>query len=427
MSPGRRNVVLLSIDALRADHLSCYGYCRQTTPTLDAFASEHTQFTSATSVSSHTREALPGLLSGRYPDRCIDDDYRRATETVASMLAETGYATGGFHSNPYVSRGYGFDDGFDEFFDDLALGQHRLLALAQRAFDRLRNRHYAPAADINDRSLAWLDTVDEPFFLWNHYMDPHGPYAPPSEYAREYHGAPVSTKRAQNLYQRAAVKAPESITPAERQEMLDCYNGEIRYTDAQIGAFLDTMDDRGLLDESLVIITADHGDAFGEHGYYGHPRQLDPELLDVPLLVSSPEMPSTTIECPTSTLDVVPTILDAVVGGTDRFPGASLVEIADDPGQFGDRRVFAQARGDQDETHLRRFRVRSQEGACTVTREIESGDVVSGPTGLDALAAPLLEHSAVRLENADVAADAASTPEPDGDVERRLEALGYKE
>ncbi|ELY63486.1 sulfatase [Natrinema versiforme JCM 10478] len=108
------NVILLSADALRADHLSCYGYHRDTSPVLDELANESIRFTQAYSASSHTREAVPALLTGEYPDVAIDSNYRLATDTIASQLSEEGFATSSFHSNPFVSRVYGFDSGFDD-------------------------------------------------------------------------------------------------------------------------------------------------------------------------------------------------------------------------------------------------------------------------------------------------------------------------
>src|SRR6056297_2275707 len=168
MSVEPDNVILLSGDALRADHLSCYGYHRETSPVLDEFAEESIRFENAYSASSHTREAVPALLTGEYPDVAVDSKYHLASETIASTLSEEGFATAGFHSNPFVSRAYGFDQGFDIFDDDLHLGQHKLLALAQRAYDKLRNRHYARAEEINHRALKWIDSLEDgPFFLWN--------------------------------------------------------------------------------------------------------------------------------------------------------------------------------------------------------------------------------------------------------------------
>ena len=320
-----QRVILLSADALRADHLSSYGYHRNTSPVLDELAAESIQFLNAYSGSSHTREAVPALLTGKYPDVAIGSDYRLATETIASVLSKEGFATGGFHSNPFVSRAYGFDRDFDIFDDDLHLGQHKFIALAQRALDKLRNRHYARANEINQRSLSWIDSLDadEPFFLWNHYMDTHGPYEPPGDYATLYRNDTISKRSAQSLYQRA-IKQPESITDDERELLIDLYDGEIRYNDTHVGEFLNGLRERGLLNESLLIFTADHGDAFGEHGYYEHPRYLHDEITHVPLLIRPPGGKDEIIETPVSTLDIMSTIR-YLVGSESEF---SLLRFA---------------------------------------------------------------------------------------------------
>ncbi|GAA0546161.1 sulfatase [Halorubrum ejinorense] len=426
MRKDRPNVVLLTADALRADHLGCYGYHRDTSPVLDAFADESLQYTNAYSASSHTREAVPALLTGEYPDVAIGSDYRLATDTVASTLSEAGYATAGFHSNPFVSRAYGFDQGFDTFDDDLHLGQHRLIALAQRAVDKLRNRHYARADEINERSLEWLDaqTVDEPFFLWNHYMDTHGPYEPPGEYATRYADRELSGREAQSLYQRA-IDDPESITESERELLIDLYDAEIRYNDEQIGAFLDALRERLLLEETIVIVSADHGDAFGEHGYYEHPRYLHDEITHVPLFVRLPDGTSETVETPASTLNIVATI-EGIVGDELEF---SLLDPPDE-----DRQVFSQARGEDDHSHLRRYALRTREETCFCERDTETGAIEHTASTDPSLRSALEAHveERVRIENGTGGAgneDGGDADEDDAvgeEIEQRLDALGYK-
>ncbi|RDZ48216.1 arylsulfatase [Haloferax sp. Atlit-19N] len=412
------NIILLSADALRADHLSCHGYHRETSPVLDDLASDSLHFTNAYSASSHTREAVPALLTGEYPDTAIDAKYRLATDTVAKTLSEEGFATAGFHSNPFVSRAYGFDQGFDEFDDDLHFGKHKVIALAQRALDKLRNRHYARAEEINERSLEWLDSLDgdEPFFLWNHYMDTHGPYEPPGEYATLYTDETVSGRNAQSLYQRA-IKDPDSITDDERQLLIDLYDAEIRYNDKRIGEFLDALRERGLLENSLLVFTADHGDAFGEHDYYEHPRYLHDEITHVPLIVRQPNGESGVVETPASTLDVVSTI-ESAFGGESEF---SLV----DPVTDTDRRVFSQARGENEDSHLRRYAVRTAEDVCFCERDRESGEIEFTDSSNLELQSELREHvkARVAVENGESEGD---DEDVDEEIERRLEALGYK-
>jgi arylsulfatase A-like enzyme len=426
MGASISNIILLTIDALRADHVSSHGYDRETTPNLDAFATKGVQFSNTYSVSTHTREAIPGLLTGRYPNECVNQSYTLAADTVATYLQDTEYTTGAFHSNPYVSRAYGFDRDFDHFDDDLYLGQHKLLALAQRALDKIRNRHYARAETITNRMLKWIDSIDSRFFLWGHLMDPHGPYCPPDEYQTQFNDDYVGMKRAQKMYKRAAVSDPQSITDDERQEMVDLYDEEIRYADAQLGAFLDELEARGLLEETLVIITADHGDAFGEHGYYGHPRQLDDELLRVPLVVHHPDVSEAEVAVPASGVDIVPTVLEAVGVDAGTLPGESLVEVAADSGAYEDRVVFSQARGDSryDEDHVRRFRADSLEEWARLERDVESGEVLSTEPEESSLLKELTAHSEASLAGASVSSESG---EASKDVERRLEALGYKE
>ena len=420
MSEDPRHIILLSADALRADHLSSYGYHRETSPVLDDLAEESIRFENAYSASSHTREAVPALLTGEYPDVAVDDGYRLAAEPVAETLSAAGFATAGFHSNPFVSRAYGFDEGFDHFDDDLHLGQHKLVALAQRALDKLRNRHYARADEINERSLEWLDGLadDEPFFLWNHYMDTHGPYEPPGEYATLYADREVSGRTAQKLYQRA-ISDPASITDDERELLIDLYDAEIRYNDAGIGEFLAALRERELLEESLVIVTADHGDAFGEHGYYEHPRYLHDEITKVPLFVRPPGGRDAVVETPASTLDVAATI-EQVIGVEATGDGVSLVKEFPD-----DRTVFCQARGEDEHDQLRRYASRSAAGACFCERDRESGTIEFGECAGSASRAELEAHvdERVRVENGESVEDEG---EVDEEIERRLDALGYK-
>jgi len=421
MTASPRNIILLSADALRADHLSCYGYHRETSPVLDEFAEESIRFTNAYSASSHTREAVPALLTGEYPDVAINDSYRLATETIASHLSEAGFATGGFHSNPFVSRAYGFDQGFDEFDDDLHFGQHKLVALAQRALDKLRNRHYARAEEINERSLSWIDSLDsdEPFFLWNHYMDTHGPYEPPGEYATLYADKKLSGRDAQSLYQRAIDK-PESITEEERQLLIDLYDAEIRYNDEYIGEFLKELRNRGLLEDSLLVVTADHGDAFGEHGYYEHPRYLHDEITHVPLLVREPGKTDRTVETPVSTLDIVSTFKQ-IAGQDIDSERVSLLDQFD-----GGRTVFLQARGEDEHSHIRRYALRTQEGSCFCERDRESGSVEFGECSNRSLREDLEAHVTERVQ-LESDGEEGDEDEVDEEIERRLSALGYKE
>ena len=428
-----KNIVLVTLDALRADHLSSYGYDRETSPFLDDLSTDATRFERTFSASSHTREAIPSILTGRYPDEAVDNRFRRSADTVAERLGKEGFETAGFHSNPFVSRAYGFDQGFDTFYDDLHLGSNRLLALAQRALDKLRSRHYARASEINERSLEWLDSLDgdRPFFLWNHYMDPHGPYEAPAEYQRRFHGETVPKKDGQSLYYRS-IEDPGSITDAERQRLIDLYDAEIAYSDDHLAEFFDALDRRGLLEESLVVVTADHGDAFGEEGYYEHPRYLHDELVHVPLIVIGPGVATGTVDSPTSTLDVVATILAAAGHPDEGLPGEDLRDVAAAPEASADRIVISQARGEDDDAHIRRFSARSPSTTCLA--EFDTGterlDVEwrarEGTGGADREEVEQLLRAHVREHAGTVDETQEESEEVNDEIEDRLSALGYK-
>jgi len=429
-----RNVVLLSVDALRADHLSCYGYDRNTTPKLDRFAGEAVLYENAFSASSHTRESLPALLTGQYPERAIDEHFNLNAPTIATHLNDT-HSTAAFHSNPYVSRAYGFDRDFDKFYDDLRLGQNRYLALLQRALDKFvfnRGAYHARAEPINELSLSWLDSLDddEPFFLWNHYMDVHGPYNPPEGF-HEFSGKSLSDAEAQELYERAC-DGQKELSRSERELLVDLYDDEIRYVDAQIDGLLSTLKKRGQLEDTLVVVTSDHGDGFGENGYFAHPRRVDEELVHVPVLAREPHGAASRVETPVSTVDIVPTVLSAIGQRVVDLPGADLSAPPRDSG----RAVYSMATGEDDETGTKITSLRDETFTLKIRWDLDTGKLLSESIQSthremndteeahdrpDELRTQLREKFK-KLTNSP-AAEAEETPEA---VEGRLEALGYK-
>ena len=438
----RKNIILLSIDALRADHLSHHGYERDTAPFLNELSEGHLTYTSAISPSSHTREAVPSILTGQHPGVFAQNGYRLTEPSVAETLSERGYATAGYHSNPYASRAYDYGPGFDEYDDDLLLGQNRLFALAQRAIDKFvlnKGEYHARAETINEKSLAWLDAQDEPFFLWNHYMDVHGPYNPPEDHLH-FTDTRLSNSKAQDLYQRT-IHDPDSITDEEHELLIDLYDDEIKYLDAQLERFFDELDSRDLLDGTLVIITADHGDAFNEWGYYTHPRFLHEALIHVPLLIVHPEKPSGTDDSLISLLDLVPTMLEWANVNADDLPGEVLLDADGTPRNTEREVVFASAHSDED-TDIRKFVARGRNWKvqynCDVTDgslleeivfdldggETERSEPPTDEAELEALRDRLDAHCQQRLSDAEFTPNAGE--ETTEEIEERLEALGYK-
>lgn len=371
------DIFLLTVDALGARHVGFLGYDRETTPRLDGLAERGIGARTCIAQSSHTRESMPSLFYSAYPFQLgevgpVPDD----RPTIATELGDIGYATAGFHSNPYLSRAYGFDRGFDAFDDALPLGRNRLLVFLHRAINRLKLQPYTPAEDLNRKGLSWLDsTTTERRFLWLHYMDPHGPYQPPERTQRLFRDETVGQREAKTLWRRT-VDEPGTISDEERETLIDLYDAEIRYTDEMIGAFVDRLDARGLLGSSLIVVAADHGDAFGRHDIYGHPRRLYEELIHVPLLVLDPSEPPLRVERPIENIDVGPTILDTV--GRDvppEFEGDPLGrgDTADDPTGEGDGpAAFAEAHGEGDDADVDRFAVRT--GRYKYIVELDAND-----------------------------------------------------
>lgn len=420
------NIILLTVDALRYDHLSSNGHHRPTSPNIDEFVSRSAHFQHAYSVSSHTREAIPGMITGQYPDKSSDSGFYLASTNLGEWLQDAGYETGAFHSNPFASRAYGFDDGFDAFDDDLYLGGSRLVALAQRTWDKLRGNHYVRAAEINNRSLNWVDGVDEPFLLWNHYMDVHGPYEPPKDAFEAVNSYPLPDRDFRKLHQQS-IDDPASIKDDDRKLLMDLYDGEIRYLDEQIGLFLEELKSRGLLSDSLVVITSDHGEGFGKNGYYSHPRHLYDDLIHIPLAVHSPDIDSGQYETPVSSLDVVPTVLKcATAESGSNLPGRPVQDIiTDSEGDAPERIVFSQARAERDGTEVIRYSGRSADGMAYAEWDAEAEELTMlENSGGPEIAEAVKQHAAERNEF-------VTLPEEDedlsGDVEERLKVLGYRE
>lgn len=418
------NIVLLSADALRADHTSLHGYGRDTTPNLRKFATDNTWFENAYSASSHTREAVPSLLTGRDPSQFSTQGYRLVGPSAPGGLRKSSYATAGFHSNPFASRAYGFGSEFDTFDDGLYLGSSKLLALGQRLLDKIRNRHYVRAEDINKKSLEWLEQLDDgqPFFLWNHYMDTHGPYQPPKSYREMYADQWISDKEAKTLYRRS-IDDPASITNNEREIQQDLYDAEIQYLDDQIHSFINSLKERELYKNTVVIITADHGDAFGKNGYFGHPRRLDDELLHVPLVIVGCDNSRGTVANPVSTLDVAPTILDAANLPHDQLPGTSLLDIIDGEIALEERYVFSQAK--KEDESIRLYRATGKNDSCIAEVGLDTSEFTIRSSNGETAQEALREYVENQINSVDSNSD-NKTADIDADIEDRLQALGYK-
>jgi arylsulfatase len=318
----RPNVVLVVVDSLRRDALSLHGYARETSPRLDAFARENLVFDQAQTIAAATAPAMAALMTGRLPyyepgtfwttltayglHRFFtlesDSGVPQGLETLAEALKQHGYATAGFVTNGHLKQTFHFHQGFDVFGE--------LLAPEAPRGDPLP---YGPADELTRRAIAWLDGAgDAPFFLFLHYMDVHYPYLPPPEYRDLFEYARVEGQTDAAL-QRIWLAGEDLDAPEHRhigEHMRGLYDGSVRYADHWIGELLDELRRRGRWDDTLVVVTSDHGEEFLEHGGTIHKGTLYEELLRVPLLMRVPGHGPARIPSPVRNIDVMPTLLD---------------------------------------------------------------------------------------------------------------------
>ena len=333
------NVIVIVVDTLRADHLSTYGYERDTSPFLDSLAQQGVKFNAAISPSSWTQPSHASMLTGRYTyehqaeTKPLDGRFT----TIGEELQTQGYRTGAFSANTlFFSRRQGFGRGFlhfedsnqsilDDFLNSSLYGfifDYYGLRKALN-YEGVPTRKYAD--DINRSVLKWVGKdEDKPFFVFINYFDVHDPYLPPEPYRSKYASVPNPGGLINGFVDRYH---PE-LTPEQLQSETDAYDGAISYVDDQIKALFNELDQRGELDNTIVIITSDHGESLGEHGLLQHSASLYLEEIHVPLIVWGPGLPAAKqIDTPVSTTGLPSTILSLIGAQDDPFPGPSLSEL----------------------------------------------------------------------------------------------------
>lgn len=298
VAAGARNLILISVDTLRADRLGAYGYDRPTSPFLDQLAAEGAVFENARSTSSWTIPAHGSMLTGLYPRRHglrgFADMFPEDVTTLAQRLQARGFETIG-HSNIWIlDPGRGFDRGFDDF----TLNMPKLDGIGA-------------APTINQRASRWL-ARREPgrFFLFLHYYDVHSHYRPMARYremfAGPYEGPADGTTEQMERHRTGEV----SLDAADASHLSDLYDAGIRQMDTELERFLGNLERKGLLDETLVILTSDHGEEFLDHGLFLHGANLYEETVRVPLILRGPGVPAgTRFDATASLVDVTPTAM----------------------------------------------------------------------------------------------------------------------
>lgn len=319
----RPDVILISVDCLRADHVGAYGHTRPTTPRLDRFAAGALLFESATSTAPWTIPSHYSMLTGLPPSfHGVTGHQNRfwggrgrtlspAVPYLPQLLAEAGYETSAVVSASPLAPAFGFHRGFAAYRE---LGPN--------------------AGAVVDAGLETLDRSPERnHFLFLHLSDPHAPYLPKVDF-KEYSERFVEKlgPRPADISDAIGLVGGEGRPPRDRQESEDVellYDAAVAYADHHIGRLLDELRDRGLYERSLIIVTADHGEAFYEHGWWQHSRTLYEEMIRVPLIVSWPgRSPSGRVEEPVSIVDVFPTVLAAAGVSAPPSEGADLRAFA---------------------------------------------------------------------------------------------------
>jgi arylsulfatase len=293
---ARPNLLLVTIDTLRADHLGLYGYFRDTSPHIDRFAEDALVFDRAFAPLSATLPTHVSLLTGTHPIRHgIVTNFRffghgvsKVTlRTAAEMLGEAGWATAAFTSASPLSAPTGIGRGFGTFH-------------GPEAWSARKKRMEIRGQDTVDAARAWLAEAPAPFFLWVHLFDPHHPYEAPPGFRDAFHVEPAM---ADHLRERGFPPAMRRRVPP----LLDAYDAEIAYADQAVGSLLEAVRAQGLWEETVVVLAADHGEGLWQHGTEQHGLTWNEEIR-VPLVMRIPGGPRGRSDALASLLDVLPTL-----------------------------------------------------------------------------------------------------------------------
>ena len=313
----RPRIVLISIDCLRADHVGAYGYERDTTPYIDAFAKNAVLFETAVSTAPMTLPSHTSMFTGLFPSRHDGSKWAKIASTtpyLAEILSRAGYQTDALVTGAYLSQDYGFERGFDFYLMD----------------------YPSPAAETVDQAIELLRLgLGADQFLFLHLIDPHWPYEPPDELLDRFVAQPPDIAP---LLRKIVENQPPG-SPKEIEQIVALYDSEIVSADSALGRFFDSMKSMGIYDSSLIILTADHGEAFYDREHWQHSRTLHEELIRIPLIVKWPgEPPRGRIRAQVSQVDIFPTVLNVAGITPPTSDGIDLLEFVEESAESKRRR-----------------------------------------------------------------------------------------
>jgi arylsulfatase A-like enzyme len=425
-------VLLVTIDTLRADHCSAYGYARPTTPHLDALARRGVQFDVAYAPMATTAPSHATLFTGLLPawHGLVKNGHVMAAahRTLAEALRERGYRTGAVVSSFVLDRRFGLDRGFASY-DDRFSGRDPSLKTKKWKRIHVDQPFDRRADETSERAVQWLrengylrrerPPGQPPFFLWVHYFDPHDPYDPPDEYRARF--------------------PPLGAAPLDAQ--VAAYDAEVRFTDEQLGALTGALAAEGALERTVTVVTADHGEGLMQHGHMVHGLHLYEEAVRVPLVVHWPHrLAPRRVGAPVQLADLAPTLarlagatwperpgqgrsLDGVMSGRDRLDPSREV--------FLQRRQYERRAEGRRPVKGQKYALRAGRWKYIESREegtFELYDLEKDPgERQNLLASPPSEAAALpaRLERWVSAAPRAPEVVVDEETARKLRSLGY--
>lgn len=386
-----RSLVLVTIDTLRADHMSTYGYARPTTPFIDALARDGTLFQNAFAHAPLTLPSHSSIMTGQLPAahgaRTNWEPVRdEGLETLAERCREHGMETAAIVAGFVLNRRFGLDQGFD-FYDD--------------EFES----SYRRAEEVFAATMRWVSgrATERPYFLWVHFMDAHGPYMPPPRAIVELGEALPRNPQVLEAARRAAILENRTPTEDELHWLEVLYDGEIRYVDAVLARLMGELDGRGMLDDALIVLTADHGEGFDHDYYFDHGDRLYDSQLHVPLLIvdrAGTRVPrGRVVEDLVRSVDILPTVSELMGWDSRELAGSSLAPFFEDGGPRRPRIALG-------ETYLRRAKGYSQHAGLAPS-ERSAGSLFALRTQERKLIQTVFADRDARLECYDVGVDPA--------------------
>jgi arylsulfatase A-like enzyme len=445
---ARPNLVLVSIDSLRYDHLHAYGYPRETSPTIDRLAREGVRFESAVSTTSWTLPAHAALFTGLYDSThgLVDNGQRLAPglATLAERLAQAGYHTAGFFGGPYLHPTFGLGDGFEVWQSCMTAVPGDLSDAALRDESRApkgRSHGDVTGPRTLEAVTRWAGErpSDRPFFLFLHLWDVHYDFIPPPPYDRLFDPDYRGTISGVDFMGNPAVGP--AMDPRDRDHLIALYDGEIRFTDAILGEILAALRERGLLENALVAVTADHGEEFFEHGGKGHQKTLFDEVVRVPLILHWPGRLSAgrVVRDQVRAVDLAPSLLAAAgVPAQPAMQGRDILPLAEG-GSLPPRAALLELYADgRDQRALRTLELKAYAPGRLRDRVLPdfAYDLVQDPRERAALRrggdarfeAAFAELEATRAAASALRAELGGGAAPagvDGELRERLRELGY--